>query len=86
MRGTEKQVAWAEDLKAKYANDVDALIAKLSAAAAPTEAQEKGREVAIAALEVSLDNDNARWWIDNKPGTIEAQQIAKQAVIDAGLM
>lgn len=60
MIGSEKQIAWAEKIKAQKLTELDALIAKSTTALddAPQEVKD-----AISALR---NIDDARYWIDNR--------------------
>ena len=52
MKGTEKQVKWAEDIKANILTSLDAM-------------SNTSRKEEFAAFRAWLDSkDNASWWID----------------------
>lgn len=63
MKGTEKQVKWAESIKARVMQDINPELAKLEqrVAANPVELAK------VAKIREALDNMDAAWWIDNRP-------------------
>lgn len=73
MTGTEKQVKWAEDIRAEYVRKFDLLrdeyetLAKRAIAAgkATEEIAQQGREKLEGQIAVALARTEAKWWIDN---------------------
>lgn len=64
MKGSEKQIRWAEDLRTMAGKTLDAMMAELKAEA---DAQQAAELDAAAAW--IMGHDDARWWIDEgQPG------------------
>lgn len=61
MQGSEKQVAWANEIKAVYVAALDALLATPRTAEFTPAQQEL-----FAKLERIPEIDDAKWWIDNR--------------------
>lgn len=86
--GSEKQIAWATTLRAKFVDRVDSQIKTFSAGYG---AEEEGREATtiLTAMEQARDNiltthTDSRYWIDNrddalKPWIIESNKLLKSA-------
>lgn len=83
LAGTEKQVAWAETIRMKYMDKINARRAKVSEKAANPETAERAqlqlqnmdKDVAIL-----LSHIDARWWIDNHDWSLkDIMRIVKKA-------
>lgn len=62
MQGTEKQIAWAQDIKASKMADINAQLEKMAVKLAG-----KPAELAkIDALRGTIDSKDAAWWIDRR--------------------
>ena len=72
MKGTEKQVAWAEDIRAKALDQIRAFYAKSN----PGRLEEIDRRT--AQLSEILPQD-AAWWIDNR-NNFTNYQITMQTI------
>ncbi len=74
LTGTPKQVAWAESIRAKQSQDLNALDAALAAAPATADADAVriGREI-IAAM---LARTSARDWIDGRDRALDRHWIS----------
>lgn len=60
LTGSEKQIAWANDIRAKVFAEWDARVAEFGAPDPSIPAQAK----VIAAYEQLLAESSAKWWID----------------------
>lgn len=83
LAGTEKQVAWAETIRMKYMDKINARRAKVSEKAANPETAERAqlqlqnmdKDVAIL-----LSHIDARWWIDNHDWSLkDIMRIVKKS-------
>ena len=62
MQGTEKQVNWAQDIKASKMADINAQLEKMA-----VKLTGKPAELAkIDAVRTALDSKDAAWWIDRR--------------------
>lgn len=67
LTGSEKQVAWAETVRADLLAQVDATIAKMDAANPnPDDKGRAVREQVIAARERMSRQTSAAWWLDHR--------------------
>lgn len=62
MKGTEKQVKWAEDIKAHWTDAAEKVLASL---VLPLAKPEAAGEVADTIANIKTIDD-ASWWIDNR--------------------
>lgn len=78
MKGTEKQVAWAEDIKrnmvSKFTERMEDTMRRAKGLSADqTAIAEQRKAMAIAALNAKLDGiEDARWYIDNRDMSTDA--------------
>ena len=85
LAGTEKQVAWATEIRAKLVPEIVAV-----ATAVDLALRERGNtvlaEIVTAAADQALSQTGAAWWIDRKPKT-DLRLCAEARIIDffAGL-
>lgn len=79
LTGSEKQIAWATDIRAKAAFAINEMRAKIAANTNTSEINLKQ----IAAVESVLDelrsHSSAKWWIDNRDEDFDVAWIIKQA-------
>lgn len=64
MKGTEKQVAWANDIK-KRVTEIHNWVMENATDVKVREKRPKAKEIAIEKMNNVLENDDAKFWIDN---------------------
>lgn len=81
MKGTEKQIKWADQIKAKMMTTACswkgvithvATRAKKEELLAANMTPDKAKEMAEKAIGAVMAIDNAGWWIDNRQDTIDS--------------
>lgn len=65
MQGTEKQIKWAEQIKAEMMGMINATAAKFSKAAEGRPDQAKFDAIVARTLEI-IEGRDAAYWIDNR--------------------
>lgn len=69
MIGSEKQVAWANDIKGKAINHLDEMRAKIVAT------NNKYAPIAIELIDSIINNESAKWWIENRDNSYSAMWL-----------
>lgn len=81
LTGTAKQVAWAETIRMKYMDKINARRAKVSEKAANLETAERAQlqlQNMDKGVAILLSHTDARWWIDNQDWSLKyIMRIAK---------
>lgn len=72
LQGSEKQIKWAEDIRAQNIPFAENLREQF--ANAPTEQARKQAEDAMNAV---LNEPSAHWWIEHRTDTFKQMMIAK---------
>lgn len=77
LEGTPKQIAWAESIRAGYAEQIDQIKARLEAAGGLDTLRTQSPAEKVAAFErqllcmdALLQKASASWWIDNRGKTL----------------
>lgn len=69
LQGTEKQVAWAEKIRAEQINSLEFSLKEFKANVETAKFKEAPMQI-ISKIELSLEEiktkDSAKWWIDNR--------------------
>lgn len=81
LTGTDKQVSWASDIRARVVDALDALRRQIAQSAA----NKPGQDHLAAAVNATIDEHlaqhaEAKWWIDNQH---TAYTLIKKAAADA---
>lgn len=78
LEGTPKQIAWAETIRAGYAEQIDQIKARLEAAGGldKLRTQSPAEKVAaferqLASMDALLAKVSAAWWIDHRQATLQ---------------
>ncbi len=78
LEGSEKQIAWAETIRAGYAEQIDQIKARLDAAGGldTLRTQSPAEKVAafqrqLLCMDALLQKASAAWWIDHRQATLQ---------------
>lgn len=75
LTGSEKQVAWAEAIRAAAAQSLNAMRPMLQAA---PEANRKAAEIALGIIDATLSRASAHDWIDSRATTYDRAWLSAQ--------
>lgn len=79
MKGTDKQIDWAVDIRNEAGREIVAIIRGLESRT-KTEQEREAVTAGKAAWEAIRTNDQASWWIDNR---YDVCRMAREAIAKA---
>lgn len=66
LEGTDKQITWAETIRAKIKAEMDSIISQIVTTEPQTSEQTQSKEWAIEDAKIILRQKKAAYWIDNR--------------------
>ncbi len=75
LTGTEKQIAWAETIRAAAAHSLNAIRPALEAA---PEAHRKAADIALGIIDAAMGRTSARDWIESRETTYDRAWLSAQ--------